>query len=348
MLRLLLIGSVFLSCAAKHEPLPGYYQRPGTHPRYRPAGYLTAVGQSGVSRQDAEAKAFAGLSQQLSAVVSSHFQSLFEQAGTAAGEEESKRIRSRVEVQSAFLHAELFKVVETVEREGWFSVFAVLDRRELALLLERDYEQKAAEFGRHSQAAKQRLDSGDLGRFGEGFEAVSDLYRQLEGVEAMKARVAGSPTAQHPELASQYNALAAAWQRWLASLRFHLALEGRCGAQESVTAAFGQAFQNLGLTLVPGGACPVEPLGQYLLTLNLDEQCRPGSFGPLCALTLVGTMQDCARKKALLSLDFSALNLKGAHTEQQRLALAEAYAKLTPAALEPLLRRQLEAFFPLR
>src|SRR2546428_14112853 len=125
-LKLVALGLVLAACSTAQAPTPPWTRAVSAdHPAYPQARFITGVGLSSTSADDADARAKENVALQISTRLESEtssFQKYTTQAGT------SETVTSRLSVRSSFDRADLIRLVDRARQGGGFYSYAVLDR----------------------------------------------------------------------------------------------------------------------------------------------------------------------------------------------------------------------------
>src|SRR5438270_12846364 len=174
----ILIVILAAACSgAPVKPLPAYYTAANVdHPRFPRSRFVAGIGLSTVSVEDADQRAAANVSAQISAQLQSETSS-FQQYTSKTGDT-AESVTSRVSVRSNFDRADLIRIVEREQQGDTFYSFAVLDRaatdRELAAQMNGDLV-KFRGFAEDARTARA------LGQTGEFSSAATEAVRLRPG-----------------------------------------------------------------------------------------------------------------------------------------------------------------------
>src|SRR5947207_11349125 len=179
-MKKILIALALAACSgAPVKPLPAWYTAANAdHPRFAHARFITGVGLSQVSAQDADERAQANVSAQISAQLQSETSS-FQQYTSKSGDT-SESVSSRISVRSNFDRADLIRVVEREKQGDTFYSYAALDRaatdRELANAASADL----ASFKAAAESAKKARAEQDTGVFSTGAAEAAHIRPRLD------------------------------------------------------------------------------------------------------------------------------------------------------------------------
>src|SRR4051794_26074418 len=125
-MRLPVLGCLLLACSAVQAPLPPYYAAVNAeHPGWPRTRFITGVGLSSASAEDADARAKENVALQISTRLESETSS-FQQYTTQEGTSEA--VTSRVSVRSSFERADLIRLVDRARQGDLFYAYAALER----------------------------------------------------------------------------------------------------------------------------------------------------------------------------------------------------------------------------
>src|SRR3989442_10106647 len=125
-LNLVALGLVLAACSTAQAPPPAWTTAVSAdHPAYPQARFITGVGLSSTSADDADARAKENVALQISTRLESEtssFQKYTTQAGT------SETVTSRLSVRGSLDRADPIRLVDRARQGGVFYSYAVLDR----------------------------------------------------------------------------------------------------------------------------------------------------------------------------------------------------------------------------
>jgi len=306
-------------------------------PRYPRAQFITAVGGSTVSPEEALGRARSSAVQQ----VSSQIQVEIENWASETSGTEASRSLERIRSASSFAHAELIRVVEQVKSEEGFYALAVLDRAEAEAALSRD---GAADESRFQAAAKRALSAREGRRAGEFLAAADEAQAALPAVESSyvvrRALLRGrsASEAAHSALrTSLIEALTAAKSRRVVDIRLG------SGTYPALLQRAVAAVKRLGLRVAEGQGCDEKGGDSQLdateLILTPEEVCGDGSFGPKCEVNIRLHARGCSGGAVG---EGRIGQLRGAHTTDPERAKAKAWEKVTDQIVESAVRDALK------
>ncbi len=336
-------------CAA--APLPEHLSDSTSHPTYPPSSYLTAVGQSGRSMAEAEARARAAVAEQIRSEIRSVAAS-FEQelrVGSAVGS--SGAVSLRVEVRSEFSRAELLRVDPklSARHDGQYLAFAYGSRRELSAALGEAYETAAVPFRRAVAEAER---APELLAFVAAYRTALRTHPGPLGLE-LAAVAGGSPAAVKLDL-ERLRALLELRSARLAAVQVAVQVaaraDGRAGegdasppeASGHLEGLLARALVRLGVVASPG-ACAAG----LALTVEASPRCGQGSFGHRCQLGLLADLRPCGGATPWARADLSDPSFAGASPRGQDDARAKMWNKVSEESLAARLGVGLGAALPL-
>src|SRR6266478_7017620 len=193
-LKLVALGLVLAACSTAQAPTPAWTTAVSAdHPAYPQARFITGVGLSSTSADDADARAKENVALQISTRLESEtssFQKYTTQAGT------SETVTSRLSVRSSFDRADLIRVVDRTRQSGVFYSYAVLDRaatdRELGASMSADL----TSFRAAAESARQARAEEDAGVFGTAAAEAAKIRPRIDSAFIVRRAVAGHPRAE--------------------------------------------------------------------------------------------------------------------------------------------------------
>ena len=306
-------------------------------PAYPRGRFITAVGSSTVSVEEALGRARANAVQQ----VSSQIQVEVEHWASETNGTEASKYLEKIRASSTFTHAELIRVVEQAKAEESFYALAVLDRAEAEAALARDGASDEAHF---QAAARRALEAREGRRSGESAAAADEALATLPAVESSYLvrravlRAVSPSEAAHNSLRTSLIALQVAMKtRRVVDIRLG------SGTYPALLQRAVAAVKRLGLRVAEGKGCDAQTSDAQLdateLVLTPEETCGDGSFGPKCEVSIRLYARGCsggAEGEGRIS------QLKGAHTTDPERAKAKAWEKVTDQVVESAVRDALK------
>jgi hypothetical protein len=340
MRRLLGLAWALVACASGAGPLPAYYGAAtgnAEHPRYPHARFITGVGVSSASADDAEVRAKENVALQISTRLESETSS-FQQYTTSSGATES--VTSRVSVRSSFERADLIRVVDHAQQGGVFYAFAALDRaaadRELASAMNADLVsfRAAAEAAR---TAREQLNNGAF--LGAASEAVR-LRPRLDSALIVRRAVAGHPATEEADYVVLRNQLLALVEEARAHRVVGVVLKAPGNGQLGELTV--NALKRIGVR--PDVAACVAREKKDLpdameLEVTPEERCMEGSLGERCEVVVRMTALACAGGSAGAG---AVALVRGVHPSDREKARKSAWDKVTAQAVEAAVRDALK------
>jgi len=310
---------------------------PARHPLYPVDRYITAIGRSGESIDQAEDHAKLKVSEQ----VSSRIESIFRQQMT----EEFNKVSWQIQKDTRFLHAEMIHIdtASSAKRDGMYLAFAYLSREELYQVQAMEYENHAVKF-RQEVESPARLQN-DLSAYTTALRAAQKSFDRLAN-KAFEIQAVTLKT--HPPFAQDVARLRVMESHRVAVLRdlkLTIMIEGtqRGQIREVILMALTGALARLDLEAAPGACEPQK----YALLIRADVDCRRGYLGQECLLKMKGALIHCASGDVLTEVDLSTAEFKGVHSKEIDKALARLYDSVNPDVLTPMLYHALRDSLPI-
>src|SRR3954466_8604629 len=241
--KLATLCCLLAACSAAHVAVPAQYMATGVeNPSYLQARFITGVGVSSVSADDADTRARENVALQISTRLESETSS-FQQFPTRDGTTEA--VTSRVSVRSSFERADLIRLVDRAAQGGTFYAYAVLERaaadRELAATMSADL----ASFRAAAESARKARAEQDSGVFGTAATEAAKLRPRLDSAFIVRRAVSGHVAAEEAEYVTARNLLLAEIEE--ARSRRVVGVVVTNGASSSLTDFAVNAVKRLGL-----------------------------------------------------------------------------------------------------
>jgi len=159
-------GSAATQCAANMSRDAADPIVTGRHPRFPRNRYITAGSESCQDARDADVKAKAEVSSQISSHLESNFSSFAKQWREETLDSERlkfvEKVLSQTSTRTSFSHAELIQVVLRDRRGGVYRSFAALDRQRAAQILEPAVESARGQVEQRMAHCLRAFRAGDL------------------------------------------------------------------------------------------------------------------------------------------------------------------------------------------
>lgn len=334
--------ALLLSACA--SPLAAHLANPRAHPSYPPERFLTGVGRSAASAQEAEADARRVIAEQIRLELQSVFESEQREQSRDGEIRSAADTRAAVRAETHFSHAELIRVEQSLgaRHEGEFYAFAYASIDELQRTLSEDYARAAQPFRDTVEAA---ATAPDLPSYATAYRKAREGYDQLTRAARELRAVTRRPHPAYAEDTARYRALVQGREARLqrAQLSTQVVPEGELGeGSERIDGLLTQALNDLGVT-AQSGACQ----GGLALRLTARAQCGRASLGQRCTLALKADLRPCGADRAWTQADLSSPDFKGISPRSQAEAKAAMWSAVTREALAAQLRAGLSAALPL-
>ena len=339
MKNVLLVLLAAACSGAPVKPLPAYYTAANVdHPRFPRSRFVAGIGLSTVSAEDADQRAAANVSAQISAQLQSETSS-FQQYTSKTGDT-AESITSRVSVRSNFDRADLIRVVEREKQGDTFYSYAALDRaatdRELANAASADL----ASFKAAAESAKKARAEQDTGVFSTGAAEAAHIRPRLDASFIVRRAVAGR-AAEEAGYVSLRNELLTLLEQ--ARSRRVVGVVLKNSGNGHLADFTVNAVKHLGLR--PDTASCEKRDRKDLTdatTLEVDpeENCSEGSLGERCEVVVHLVAQACSGGTSGAG---TVALVRGVHPSDRDKARKSAWDKVTQQAIEAAVRDALKS-----
>ena len=329
-----------LACAgAPSKPLPAHYAaKSAEHPKYPRARYLTGVGVSALSAEDAGARAQGDVAAQISSQIETELVS-FEQFTTRGGS--TQEVRSNARVRADFKRNDLIRVVESEQNGGTFYAFAVLDRAQAAQELSTGMTASLASFKAAAEAARAADAEQKTGVFATASAEAARLRQGLDADFVRRRAIAGRPAPEEPDYVKLRNDLLTLREQHLA--RRVVGIVVKAGGRGHLNDYAVNAVKRIGLR-PDGVTCDKRHKSDATDATELevapDEKCGESSLGERCEVTVRLVARACAGDTSGAG---TVPTVRGIHPSDPEKAKKSAWDKVTPAAIETAVREALKS-----
>jgi hypothetical protein len=338
MRRLFCLQLALLGCAAE-KPLPPWYTAVDVdHPRFGRARFITGVGLSSLSADDADARAKAAVGNSISSNVESELSS-FQQLTSAAGTAET--FTQRVSITSEFGRADLIQVIERARQGRMFYSFAALDRDATARELAAQANADLATFRTAAGTAKQALAEREMGVFGSAAGEAQRLQARLDASFVVRRAIVGHASAAEADYVPVRNELLSgiegARARRVVGVLFSKGAAGHLGDLAI------NAVKNLGIRPDAKACKDRDAAGRpdaTELAIEPEESCREGPLGERCEIVVHLIAQACSGHASGAG---TVPQVRGVHPNDPEKARRSAWDKVTAQAVEAAVRDALKS-----
>lgn len=326
-----------VACASAPVSLPAYFSAArSAHPGYPASRYITGVGISSASVDDADARAREAVAAQISARVESETSS-FQQYTTRGGTSET--VTSRVSVRTSFDRADLIRIVDRARGEGGFYAYAALDRagadRELASAMSADL----ASFTAAARSAMRAREAHDSGVFASAAAEASKLRARIDSAFIVRRAIAGQAAEEAGYVPLRNQLLALAEEARAHRVVGVLVKTPAAGRLADFTL---NAVRRLGLR-PDGAACAARERKELAdatqLEVTPEETCTEASLGERCEVVVRVVAQACAGGNSGAG---TVAAVRAIHPSDREKARRSAWEKVTPQAVESAVREALQ------
>ena len=338
---LIAISLCAAACAgAAVKPLPAYYSAANVdHPRFPHARFVTGVGLSSAGAQDADERAKANVSAQISAQLESEtssFQKFSSQSGDTA-----ETVSSRVSVRSSFERADLIGIVEREKLGETFYSFAALDRA----VADRELGNKAgadlASFRAAAENARRARAELNSGVFSAALSEAARLRPALDASFIVRRAVAGHAAQDEAGYLGLRNELLTLLEEARAHRVVGVVLKSSGSARLADFTV--NAVKRLGLR-PDSASCEKRDRKDLTDATELEvapeENCSEGSLGERCEVVVRLTAQACSGGTAGAG---TVAMVRGIHPSDRDKARKSAWDKVTQQAIEAAVRDALKS-----
>ena len=338
---LIALVSVCSACGgAKVVPLPAYYTAANIdHPRFSHQRYITGVGLSGVSAQDADERAQDNVSARISAQLQSETSS-FQQFTSKTGDT-AELVTSRISMRSSFDRADLIQIVERERQGDTFYSFAALDRaatdRELGTAANADL----ASFRAASESARRARAEQSTGVFATAASETARIRPRLDASFIVRRAVAGRPAPEEADYVGLRNQVLALLEEARAHRVVGVVLKN-AGSAHLVDFTVN-TVKHLGLR-PDSASCEKRDRKDLTdatqLEVEPEENCSEGSLGERCEVVVRLVAQACSGGTSGAG---TVSMVRGVHPSDRDKARKSAWDKVTQQAIESAVRDALKS-----
>ena len=340
--QLLAVSLLVGACGGSQvAPLPPYFTAVNVdHPRFPQSRFVTGVGLSGVSAEDADERAKANVSAQISAQLESETSS-FQQYTSRTGDT-AELVSARISVRSSFDRADLIQLVERVKQGDTFYSYAALDRaatdRELAAGVTADL----ASFSSAAQTAKRARAQHDTGVFSTAATEAGKIRPRLDSSFILRRAMARRPAVEEASYVTLRNELLALVEEARSRRVVGVVVKSPNGGGH-LSDFTVNAVKHIGLRpdAAPCSARPAKELTDATeLEVDPEENCSEGSLGERCEVVVHLVAQACSGGTSGAG---TVAMVRGVHPSDRDKARKSAWDKVTPQAIEAAVREALKS-----
>lgn len=313
--------------------------------RYPDELYLTGVGVSGESQEEAENRARAAVAARVRSSLESEIEAVAKSVTVDGRTTDAQATMQRIKIQAEFKHGELIHV----DRESWgmrddgYQAVAYLSRREAGRVLEGDYAMASAALQRGANSLE-AVGEADVPAFTSGFQAAHEAFVDLARSEAEYRAIVGVSQRGYALDRELWLRLQQRRQSLLDGLRVGLSLRLPAIQDDTVDVTrlahvFDQALEDLGLN-TRGQSCEEV---EYWLDLH-PVVTYQGIIGIVCRLSFTGQLREC-RGGGIWELHLVGTGFTGNGTSEYA-ARRAAEQTVTAVALAPILAEALHHVLP--
>ena len=337
----LALGVCLLSACsgAQVKSLPAWYTTANAdNPQYPRQRWLTALGLSTLSAEDADQRAMANVSAAISAQLQSETIS-FQRYSSRTGQT-AESVTNRVSVRSSFDRADLIRIVERQHQKEAFYSFAALDRvladRELAAAANADL----TSFTASAESALKADGAQNTGVFATAANQAGKQRARLDADFIVRRAVALRPAADEEAYVALRNELLSLVERHRARRVIGVVL--RSAGHGHLRDFTVNAVKRLGLR-PDSSTCDKRDKAELTdateLEVEPEESCAEGSLGERCELVVHLVASACAGGTAGAG---TVTMVSGIHPSDRDKARRLAWQRVTPQLVEAAVRDALK------
>jgi hypothetical protein len=340
-MKKILIALTLAACSgAPVKPLPAWYTAANAdHPRFSHTRFITGVGLSAVSPQDADERAQANVSAQISAQLQSETSS-FQQYTSKTGDT-AEQVSNRISVRSSFDRADLIRIVEREKQGDTFYSYAALDRGATDREMQNAASADLASFKAAADNARQARALQNTGVFSTAASEAARVRPRLDASFIVRRAVAGRPAVEEAGYVSSRNELLTLLEEARAHRVVGVLLKN-AGNGHLVDFTVN-AVKHLGLR-PDSASCEKRDKKDLTdatqLEVEPEENCMEGSLGERCEVVVHLTAQACAGGTSGAG---TVAMVRGVHPSDRDKARKSAWDKVTPQAIEAAVRDALKS-----
>jgi|GEM_PF-1492198 len=340
------LALLLCSCAAAQavKPLPLYFTAANAdHPKFPHGRYLTGVGLSTLSVEDADKDAARNIATQISAQLKSETSSFQQFTSGGSGSGSSEKDSQVITIKADFKHAELVRPVERQRQGETFYSFSVLDRAEADSVLATDEGGNLASFSAAVQRALAARKSGQGGEFSVAAASARKVRAELDGSFIIRRAVLTRPAPGETDYVRERNDLLTAIEAAKAKQVIGVRLKGAV-AQAQLSDYAVNSVKDLGLR--PDRAACEERRAEERsdateLLIEPTETCGEGSLGERCVVEVNFSARGCSSGGTVGEGTIS--QMRGMHPSDREKARKSAWDKVTQQAVQAAVRDALKS-----
>jgi hypothetical protein len=339
-MKRLLICLCAAACAgAKVDLAPWYSAANVDHPQFPHARFITGVGLSTAGADNADQRAQANVSEQISAQLQSETSS-FQQYTSKSGET-SEAVQSRVSVRSSFDRADLIHVVDRARQGDTWYAYAALDRSAAAREMASAASGDLARFRSAAENASRARAEGDSGVFNTAVHEATLVRPRLDSNFIVRRALTGRPAPEEPAYVGDRNTMLALIESARAHQVVGVVLKNAGNGHLGDFTV--NAVKHLGLR-PDTASCDRRDKRDATDATELDvapeENCSEGSLGERCEVQVHMVALACSGGT---SGEGTVQMVRGVHPSDRDKARKSAWDKVTPQAIEAAVRDALKS-----
>ncbi|MFH1727032.1 MAG: hypothetical protein ABIA04_01255 [Pseudomonadota bacterium] len=356
---LIQIFMIFLlfSCCYSKVILPPFMQDHNLHPKYKPQTYIVSVGISHRSYENARNDAIVKIIKNISLKVEHKYTekiNLKKNASTNNEFKENQSILSDIKLSTNFKHAELIKFDEgnkIKKEDGTRYVFAYLHRADLRDALLVDFTSSLKEFQKKYAVASNLLTEGDLRKLNiymlelkRTLEDLSNIYFQLNVLTSLNDKIKSAYTACQKDYFAATQVYENLKKNSLISIKLPEKL--RSADKKKIYNKLHAVFNKLTLKVENDKTCANRDPLNYVLKMNISENCIEGLLGPSCKFdTFQAELRACSTNATIFTVDLNSKKFKAFDTHSLDKALNRLYKEFEKTPLDDNLLKELKTYF---
>ena len=324
------------ACTAAVKPLPPYYTAANVdHPKYSHTKFIAGVGLSTLSAEDADTRAKANVSAQISSQVQSVMTS--DQAFTSKTGDTTESVSQHTSVRTDFDRADLIRIAEREQQGDSYYSFAVLDReatdRELAAQSSADL----AKFQSAAAAAMRARNQHESGVFASAATEAMHARGLLDARFVVRRAITGRAAADEHQYAEARNDLLAEIEKARANRVVGVVFSSKATGGHLGDLAIN-AIKRLGMR-PDSTACKDRDektrTDATELAVEPEESCMEGPLGEKCEVVVHLVAQACSGNTSGAG---TVAQVRGVHPSDRDKARKSAWDKVTQQAVQAAVR----------
>ena len=307
--------------------------------------FISGVGSSDASGEEARQKARADVARQVHAAVESNTNRISQILQEQGIESQSIRFTEEINETSRFTHSHLIRDTGPLEkRKGRYHALACLDRNEAQKALWTDAELMVSQYESAADSAD-RLAHVSLTQFSTQYAKANTAVRDLLVLFADLRALTGRTSAEEARIMSRHRSLQAQALKLLTGIRIALHAEGvEEDLSDPTLAVVENALRELGLQSYRGLGCDQE--ASHQIGLEIDPLCREVMGNFFCSPEVKLRFSSCLEESEFM-IPISTKKPLSGRARLKNAAIKDALEEITPDLIAPRLKRGLDHSLPI-